>query len=510
MDKLLNSNNEQLTKDLTQNINLLKQRFNNDETIFFREFDNSGSISISFCAVYIGQMINQDVLDQFVLKPLMQSDFKSILEGSNKSYKSITSLIMKKVINEAEITTSKNLQEIVDEMIYGYTVILIEGCDEALIVNTKGFKFRAIEEPDTEKVIKGPREGFNENLSTNLALVRKRIRTSKFKFKFMEIGANTKTKLCICYIEDIASERILQELLKRLKNIDTGEAHYSESIDEYIKDSPLSLFSTIGNTERPDVFCAKVSEGRIGILLDGTPFALTIPHIFNENFQTADDYTNNYIFSSFNRILRMIAFFMAISIPALYTAIVNFHQELIPTPLLLSIAMAREGLPFPTLLEAIIMMFGFDLLREAGVRLPKPVGQTVSIVGALVLGEAAVNARIVSAPMVIITAVTGISSFLAPKFLEVYTILRFIFLLISGFMGVYGYCFCVIGLFIYLMSLRSFGVSYMLYSMDIKPEDMKDTAIRVPWYMMYYRVKFSGKNYIRKNKVNINSKKKEE
>lgn len=502
MDKLLNSNNAQLTKVLSININLFKQRFMNDETIFFREFDNRGSLSTNFCAIYVAEIIDKKLLNQFVLKPLMESDFKSILEQCNKSYKSITSLIMKKVINEADIITSKDIQNIVDQILYGYTVILIEGCDEALIVNTKGHHDRAIEEPESDKVIKGPRNGFNENLNINLSLIRKIIRSSKFKFIFMEVGANTKTKLCICYMEDIASERILQEIKNRLKKIDTGEIYYSENISEIIKDSRSTLFDTIGNTERPDVFCAKISEGRIGVLVDGTPFALTIPHLFIENFQTADDYTNNYIYSSFNRILRMIAFFMAISVPALYTAVVCFHQELIPTSLLLSIAMAREGLPFPTLLEAILMLFGFDLLREAGVRLPKPVGQTVSIVGALVLGDAAVNARIVSAPMVIIIAFTGISSFLVPKFLEVITILRLAFLLVSGFMGLYGYCFCVIGLLIYLMSLRSFGVSYMLYSMDIKPEDMKDTVIRAPWYMMYYRSKFSGKNYIRKNKVN--------
>lgn len=508
MDKLLNTNNVKLSKALAQNINLFKQRFVNDETVFFREFDNNGSISISFCAIYVVEMIDKKILDQFVLKPLMESDFKSILEQSNKRYKSIASLIMKKVINDADIITSKSLQESIDQIFYGSTVILIEGSDEALIINTKGLKYRAIEEPDSEKNIKGPREGFNESIATNLALVRKRLRTSKLKFILMEVGAITKTKISICYIEEIASEKILQELKERLKKIDCGEIFYSESITEYIKDSPLSIFDTIGYTERPDVFCGKISEGRIGIIVDGTPFALTIPHLFNENFQTTDDYTTNYVFASFNRILRMIAFLMSFSVPALYTAILNFHQELIPTPLLLSIAMAREGLPFPTLLEAIIMMFGFELLREGGVRLPKPVGQTVSIVGALVLGESAVNARIVSAPMVIVAAVTGISTFLAPQFLEATTILRTIFLLISGFMGIYGYIFCLIGLFIYLMSLRSFGVPYMMHTLNIKPEDIKETVIRVPWYMMYYRAKFSGKNNIRKAKVN--SKKKEE
>ncbi|MFL0269149.1 spore germination protein [Candidatus Clostridium radicumherbarum] len=498
MDKLTNTNNVKLTKVLSNNINLFRQRFINDETIFFREFDNNTLLNINFCAIYIPDLVDKKILDEFAIKPLMEKDFKSILQQSNKKYNSFTSLIIKKVVTEAEISTSKSLQDIIDQILYGYTAFLIEGCDEAVIVNTKEIKSRSIDEPDTESVIKGPRQGFNESLSTNISLVRKIIRTSKLKILFMEVGANTKTKMAICYIEDIASEKILQELKERLKKIDNGEIFYNQSINEYINDSPLSLFDTIGNTERPDVFCSKISEGRIGILTDGTPFALTIPHLFIEYFQTVDDYTNNYLFAAFNRILRLLAFFIAISVPALYTAIVNFHQELIPTPLLLSIAIARDGLPFPTLLEALVMILGFDILREAGVRLPKPVGQTVSIVGALVLGEAVVNARIVSAPMVIITAITGISSFLVPRFLPVFTILRMVFLLVSGFMGIYGYFFCIVGLFIYLMTLRSFGVPYMLYSMNIKLKDIKSTAVRVPWYMMYNRSKFSSKKNIKR------------
>lgn len=499
MDKLSNTNNVLLTKAYFENIKLFKQAFSKDETIYYREFENSSLISINFCAIYFPNMVDKKILDQFVIKPLMEKNFKSIVEESIKKYNSLTDLIIKRVVDESEISTSKSLQYIIDKILYGYTAILIEGCDEALIINTMELKARAIGEPETESTIKGPRQGFNESISVNIALVRKIIKTSKLKILYMEVGANTKTKLAICYIEDIASEKILQELKERLKKIDDGEIFYSQNISEYISDAPLSLFDTIGNTERPDVFCSKISEGRIGILTDGTPFAVTVPHLFIEYFQSVDDYTNNYIFSSFNRILRMISFFVAISIPALYTAVVNFHQELIPTPLLLSIAIARDGLPFPTLLEAIVMILGFDLLREAGVRLPKPVGQTVSIVGALVLGEAAVNARIVSAPMVIITAVTGISSFLVSRFLPVFTVLRIVFLLVSGFMGIFGYCFCIIGLFIYLMTLRSFGVPYMLYSMNIKPEDIKDTDLRVPWHMMYYRIKFSGKNNIRKS-----------
>lgn len=507
MDKLLNNSNDvYLKKVLNQNIELFKQYFSGDESIIYKEFESKGPLTISFCAIYVDATIDKKLLNQFILAPLMECDIKSILDQGKKNYQNLSDLVVRRVVTSSDITVSKNLQFLIDKMLFGHTIILVDGCEDAIVASTKGFKTRAIGEPEAEKVIKGPRDGFNESLEINLSLIRKKIRTPKLKFNFMEIGNITKTKICVCYIQDIASEKILKNLLNRIKTINIGETFYAQSIDEYIKDSPLTLFDTIGNTERPDVFCAKLSEGRIGILVDGTPFALTLPFLFNEYFQSPDDYTNNYIFSSFNRVLRLICFFMGISVPALFTAVTTFHQELIPTPLLLSIAMAREGLPFPTLIEAIAMMFGFDLLREAGVRLPKPVGQTVSIVGALVLGEAAVNARIVSAPMVIMIAVTGIASFAVPKMLAAFTILRLLFLVMSGFVGLYGYTFCMIGLLVYLASLRSFGVPYMLYSIPTDPEDIKDTLVRAPWYMMTNRLKFSGKNYIRKGGVHTKNK----
>jgi spore germination protein KA len=364
---------------------------------------------------------------------------------------------------------------------------------EAILTETKALPERGIEEPNSERVVKGAKEGFNEITITNLALIRKRLRTHNLKFSFKEVGTITKTKLCICYVDGVVNKKILQELINRLDNIDNDGIITSQAVEEFIKDAPLSLFKTIGNTERPDVAVGKLLEGRIVIIVDGTPFVLTLPFIFQEHFQSADDYTSNYIFASFNRLLRMMAFFLGISIPALYVAVTTYHQELIPTPLLLSISTAREGIPFPTVVEALIMLAGFTTLREAGVRLPQAIGQSLSIVGALVLGEAAVNARIISAPMVIVIAMTGISSFLVPKLIGAFEIVRLIFLILSAFWGLFGYMYGVIGLFIYLFSLRSFGVPYMLYSSAVTYEDIKDTTLRLPIWSMKNRPRLISK-----------------
>jgi spore germination protein KA len=503
MENIINNKSMTLTKSLKQNIDIFKNTFQNDETLVFRVFENIYMNNIKCCVIFFGNMIDKKDVNEYIIKPLMNSEiFNSEFEANKPIYPSIIDMIGRRVITAGNIGKDKDIKSIVNKLLYGSTLLMIDGEAEALLINTKGWKVREPIEPETEKTLKGPKEGFTEDMATNLSLIRRRIRSTELRPIFMEVGSVTRTKICICYIEGIVSDKILQELINRIKNIDIDEILYSQSLEEMIRDAPMSVFKTIGSSERPDVICGKILEGRIAIIVDGVPFALTVPYIFQEYFQSADDYATNYLFASFNRFIRMLAFFFGLSVPALYVSITTYHHELIPTALLLSIAANREGLPFPTVVESITMLIGFDFLREAGTRLPTPVGQAVSIVGALVLGEAAVSARLVSAPMVITAALTGISSFLIPKMLGPFIIIRLIFLLLSSFLGLYGYVFGVIGLFIYLFSLRSFGVPYMLYVAEIKLEYVKDTIVRVPWYMMRLRPKFVGWNFIRKRGVN--------
>jgi spore germination protein KA len=353
-----------------------------------------------------------------------------------------------------------------------------------------------------EKVLRGPKEGFNESIMTNLSLIRRKLKTPDLKFKFREIGVRSKTRICICYIETLANDEILKELEARLDKVDMDIVASSNYIEELIKDCPLSPFKTIGNTERPDVVAAKLAEGRIAIAVDGTPTVLTLPYVFLEYFQSAEDYYDNYYFSSINRLLRCLGEFFTSSIPAIYVAIITYHQEMIPTPLLLSISSARQGVPFPTIIEAIILLFIFEIIREASMRMPTPMGQSISIVGALILGQAAIEARLFSAPMVIVVAATGITGLLNLKLKGATLIIRLILLLLSAFMGLYGYIFGVIGHLIYLFGMSSFGVPYMLEYGSINPVDLKDTFIRAPWWYMILRPKqIAAKNIIRQSVV---------
>jgi len=299
----------------------------------------------------------------------------------------------------------------------------------------------------------------------------------------------------------MASEKILTELVERLDKIDIDGVLDSNYIQELIKDEPLSPFKTIGNTERPDVVAAKLLEGRFAVIVDGSPSALTLPFLFIEYFQVNEDYYQNYIFSSINRLLRIIAAYITISTPAFYVGLTTYQQEMIPEELLFSISASRRGVPFPTIVEAVVMILIFELLREAGTRMPESIGQTVNIVGALVLGQAAVEARFVSSPIIIVTALTGITGLITPKIKGPIISLRFILLFLSAVLGLYGYTFGVMGLFIHLFSMRSFGIPYMLRLGSLRPEDVKDTVVRAPLWFMYFRPQLlSPRNPLRRSK----------
>lgn len=496
MDKILGKNmlyNEslygdiELKKSLEVNINLFKKVFADDDTIEYRKISSKGSNPLKFCLVYVNGMVNNDALSRNIIKPLMKALARDLLLN-NRTLDHIS----QRVIDIDNIKITASLHEIVSEVLSGKTLVLIEGFKKAFIVGTAQLEKRSIEEPPSEKVVRGPREGFTESIITNLALIRKKIKNSDLKFKFKVVGARTKTNVCICYIDTLVNKKILEEVYKRLDDIKIDGILDSGYVEELIKDSPLSPFSTVGNTERPDIVASRLLEGRIALVVDGTPFVLTIPHLFIEYFQSEGDYYNNFILGSINRMITFIGFFLATSVPAIYVALTTFHQEMIPTPLLLSISALREGVPFPTIVEAVFMLFAFEILREGGVRLPTPVGATISFIGALIIGQAAVQAKIFSAPIVIVVAITGITNFLTPKMIGGLIVVRFIFLILSAFLGLYGYIFGVIGLFIHLMSMRSFGVPYMMYIGSIKGQEIKDTVIRAPWWLMYLRPKIIG------------------
>lgn len=480
-----------ISTSLQYNIDLLKQIFKDDDTIIFRDFENAEDQNIKCFITYLESMVKKDSINEFIIKPIVQGKLRA-------DESDLLNVIMKRALLNCDIEILPDSTRLSEYLINGYTLLFIENVNSAVAINTKGYKVRGIEEPPSETLVRGPREGFTEAINVNISLLRRKLKTADLTFKFKEIGSRAKTRICISYIKGIAQENILIELEKRLDMIDIDGILDSGYIEELIKDAPHLPFRTIGSSERPDVIAGKLLEGRIAIICDGSPGVLSLPYVFMEVFQTSEDYYNNFIYSSLNRLLRWFGYFLTTSVPSIYVALITFHQELIPTELLLSIAGARQGVPFPTIIEALAMLLVFEILREAGLRMPKPIGQAVSIVGALVLGDAAVNARLVSAPMVIISALTGISSFLVPQSLSI-IVVRLIFLLLSAFMGLYGYMYGCIGLTICLMSIRSFGVPYMLNMGSINLEDLKDTGIRAPLWFMSTRSKSIAKDTIRQN-----------
>jgi len=474
--------NIKLESSLNENVNLIKGIFLDDITVIYRELSFGKPEGTKCILIYIDGMANAQMINENIIKPMLLSD----ISYSDKS--KIMDILMEKVILTGDNKKSNMLEDIINGIMYGKTMLFVDGFAEVISISTIGWETRAISEPQAETIVRGPREGFTESMNLNLSLIRRRVVNPKLKLKFMRIGKQTKTLICVCYIEGIAKEPILKELMDRLNNIDIDGILDSGYIEEMIKDAPYSPFRAINNTERPDVVVGKLLEGRFAVLCDGSPVVLTLPTLFLEVFQSNEDYYDNFLYSSFLRSLRWICFFLGTSVSPMYVAIVTFHQELIPTPLLLSIYSARRGVPFPSIVEAMGMMLIFEILKEAGLRMPKHIGGAISIVGALVLGDAAVNARLVSAPVVIITAITGIASIMLPQLLGMVEI-RIIFLILSSFLGLYGYIFGVMGLVLHMMSIRSFGIPYMSNVPSFTTQDIKDTVIRAPWWNMYLRPK---------------------
>ena len=361
-----------------------------------------------------------------------------------------------------------------------------------MIISAKGYIKRSNNEPEGEGVSVGSHEGFVEPLIHNLSMLRRRLKTDKLKFVDYEFGTTIKTSACICYIEGVASPRVIEELYKRLDKIKKQDILSVNAISERIQNSPFSFFKTTVKTERPDIVAAKLLEGRVALLLDGTAAVLTLPTVFLEFFQTGDDYYVNFWYSSLNRLLRIICFILTVSIPSLYVAILTYHRELLPTNLLISIASAREGVPFPLLLETVILLLSFDILRDASAHVSPSLGQSLSIVGALILGDAAVSARFISAPLVIIAAATGLTGLTNSNIRSATLIWRYTLLILGAVAGLYGYIFGIFLMALSLCRLNSFSVPY---TMDIWPlsfKQAKDSLIRFSWLKQRYHNIFRG------------------
>lgn len=469
-----------ISREYRKTLAYLKQLFEHNDLIGFRELQAGKSGQIEVCLISCDGLINAELIDNHLIRPLMET---KALEAQFAS----ADLLLSNVFQALSAVRTSDYNEIIEGITGGDTFVLIEGLSEGLLFDTKGFETRAIDEPEGEKILSGPREGFTESLLKNLAMVQRKLKTPHLKMRYYKLGKKTKTKLCISYIDGIARPEVLDELYKRLESIEIDGVLDSNYINELIRDQAWSLFRSTGYTERPDIISAKLLEGRVALFVDGTPVVLTLPHLFIENFQSNEDYYLSFYYTSFSRFLRILGFLLTTLLPGLYISIVAFHQEMLPSPLLLNIAIGRNNVPLPAALEAVIMLVVFEILRETAVRMQANVGQALSIVGALVVGQAAVEAKLVAPAMLIIVAMAGITSLLIPKMNAPTLWIRFgILLLASGF-GFLGVTIGCAYLLTHVLDLHSFGVWQLSSDHALNYQNVKDTVFRAPWPQMLLR-----------------------
>ncbi|AOT73140.1 hypothetical protein Gferi_14810 [Geosporobacter ferrireducens] len=489
---------------MDKNINILQSFLCESDDIVFRTFQITTLPSIKAAVVFIESLVDTSELESSVLSPLTLGIGEKSLEERKVLSSDTAALIEKNLIN-INISFYQQAEMAIDEILKGNGILLINGFPKAISIDISKIIGKKHAEPKTEKVVKGPQQGFVEDIATNIAIIRRRIKSPHLAIKALQLGRVSKSEVKVLYLDNIADLSIVEELFRRLKRIDVDGIMGSSMIEEYITDSPVNLFPTTYYTERPDRVQAMLLDGRVAIVYDGTPFVIVIPAIVSDFFTTPEDYYQNYYFSTFNRLLGYFGALILTFLPSIYIAFTTFHQEMIPTRLALSLAGTKAGVPYPAFVEALIMEFSFEALREAGIRLPIHMGQAVSIVGALIIGQAAVEAGLVSPTVVIIVAITAIFSFTMPynNFSLSLRLIRFINMALAATLGIYGIMTSALIIALSLTSLRSFGVPFMVPFAPLSLQDMKDWVLRFPDWSITKRSPHIVNNNITKKAKNL-------
>ncbi|MEN6392063.1 MAG: spore germination protein [Syntrophomonas sp.] len=464
---------------------MLSPYLDKNEDINKRDFTLGSDLKISARAVYLNQVVDNDALYRHVLDPLMHFPL-TVQEGLTPA---LINVLANSGPSVGQVKTAATIKEIVQHIFDGLLVVLLDGYQEALVVDIHGGEFRAVDEPPGERTTRGPREGFIENMDINISMIRRRLRDPNLVVKKTMIGRRTRTPVAYMYIEDIASPEVVNNLRQRLDAIDVDGIVASGYIEQYLEKSPWSFFPQISSSERPDRLVAKLMEGRVVVIVHGTPLAFTVPTLALEFFQASEDYYERTIYGSITRFMRFVAFFLAISLPSIYISLFSFHPELVPFKLLLPVAQARSQVPFPVLIEVLIQEFIIQLTVESGLRLPGAVGQTVGVVAGIILGQAAIAAKLASPAVIIVISVTTIATFVMPSsgMLLASRILRLPLILICGAFGIYGFSLAWLLIVIHVCSLEDFQTPYYAPFAPIHLRDLKDSAIRAPLWLMNKR-----------------------
>ncbi|MFJ7920480.1 spore germination protein [Lysinibacillus fusiformis] len=490
-----------LTGDFNKDFERIKKEIGHNWDAHFREF-HIGNTDIRASIVFLEGLADKMQIEEHILTSIMERF--SDTSASALTEKGNLQNLMKNNIPIGDVLEESTMQGTISKVLTGYTALFVDGMPNALLLCTINGKTRNIEEPISEAVVRGPRVGFTERLSDNTALLRQQGENQQLSIIQMAVGERVKKELVIAYMDEIVDPELVEEVKKRIQTIDLDNLLESGYIEQLIEDNFLSPFTQVQNTERPDRVYGALMEGRVAIILDGTPFALIVPVTINMLLQSPEDYYERWFASSLIRLLRYFAAGITLFGPSMYIAFVSFHQGLIPTKLALSMMSTREGVPFPALIEALIMEVAIEILREAGLRLPKPIGPTMGIVGGLVIGEAAVQAGIVSPIMVIVVALTAISSFAIPQYNAGITLrmLRFVAMFFAAIFGLYGVILFFLFLCTHLVKLKSFGVPYVSPTVPYRAGDWKDFMVRMPLMMMKRRPKLlQPKDSVRKGEI---------
>ena len=464
------------------------------------------------CAImYADGVVNKQLLGDLVARPLSRLSLPKSEKGGGtgrderqNAPQNQVQDFLEKALLFPELKNADNFTKAQKEILDGNSLLLVEGVAQGFIVGAKLLPNRAVIEPPTDIAVKGPREGFIEDVKTNMSLVRKRLKTPKLRFETVRVGERSDTAVTLCYLDGIADEHVKNSVKKQLNGMQIDNVPY---IAAMLSPRKHSLFRTVGTTEKPDVFAAKLSEGRVGLLVDGSPIALTVPYILTEDLQSSEDYFISPFAATSFRLLRTIALFIAILLPGFYVAAQLYKIQLLPLGLTLTIASSVREIPLSPSMEMFVVLLLLEILKEASIRMPKYVGMSLSVVGALVLGETAVSAGFLSTPAIIVVAFSGICLYTVPNFVETGSLLRWLFLLVAGSIGPLGIVLFAAFLLAYLVSADAFGAPMLAPFSPLIPHDLRDTLVKYDLFSLTDRPKlFHVKNKTRFRPPNADAK----
>ncbi len=465
-----------MNNSLSEILSELKTDFSDSADLTIRSIILKSERKIKAAIVTAEGMCDKEQLSQSVINPLMTFDF-GCLNGKEAAEK-----ILSSVMASSDVIVFYTKDELVSFITSGFAALIVDGAEKMFAIGVQGYSFRGVSEPESEVVQRGSREGFTEPLRVNMSLIRRRIKNPDLVFEQATVGKESRTQLMLCYLRSRVSQNLLNKLRKRLESCDLDSVLASGYLSEYLEDKRTSrLFSGVGISERPDTVCGKLSEGRIAIIVDGTPAVIIVPRLFVEEFQGVDDYSNRTYYAAFIRMTKYISFFAAVFLPGLYVALAQFHPEYFPTEILIKTSESLAQTPLPVTLETLAITFVYEIMKEAGLRIPKSLGHAVGIVGALVIGESAVNAGIISSSTLMVAATAAICSYVTSPLYPPVTMLRFIFIIIGGICGLWGIVLATAVMVISMCSKTSLGVPYMSSLAPFSAKTMRDVFIRADW-----------------------------